>query len=192
MKVQKTESKPPPLHHPSAAAAQKSAAKAKGVEFLPWGQLSSGQKMGRIGAFAGALVVVFFFIRGILGGLHPSRPGAAPAPEAAPAAPEQEPMTPGDRKDGIESLCKVFNIYGMPKTDQDAADDAKNAGELFKLAGNQSPERSAFILSTLAKEFRSAHLSATDCAAAGTPLDTSDANIPFGGSNSAAQQHHAQ
>jgi hypothetical protein len=80
------------------------------------------------------------------------------------------PITEGDRKDGIESLCKVFQIYGLPANDHDASEAAKNAGELFKLAGNQSPERSAFILSTIVGEFRSGKLGKADCEAAGAPL----------------------
>lgn len=189
VKLQRPEVKaPPPLHHPSAAASKAAAGKAK-IEFLPWSQLSGGQKLARFGMIAFGLLLVFVLFRGILSMLHPATGPGAAAP-AAQSQPEQAAMTPGDRKDGIESLCKVFNIYGMPKTDSDAADDAKNAGELFKLAGNQSPERSAYILSTLAKEFRAGHLTTTDCSAAGTPLDTSDANIPFGGS-AAAQPGHS-
>lgn len=81
-------------------------------------------------------------------------------------------MTDSDRRDGIESLCKVFQIYGLPKNEQDAAGAAKNASELFKLAGNQSPERSLFILTTIVGEFRSGKLKDTDCAEAGAPIAT--------------------
>lgn len=81
-------------------------------------------------------------------------------------------MTEGDRKDGIESLCKVFQIYGLPKNDHDATEAARNAAELFKLAGNQSRERSTYILTTIVQEFRSRKLSQADCAEAGAPIAT--------------------
>lgn len=81
-------------------------------------------------------------------------------------------MTDGDRHDGIESLCKVFQIYGIPKNEKDAAGSAKNAAELFKLAGNQSPERTTYILTTIAEEFRSGKLKEPDCAQAGAPIGT--------------------
>ncbi len=86
-------------------------------------------------------------------------------------------MTEGDRKDGIESLCKVFQIYGIPKNEKDAAGAAKNAAELFKLAGNQSPERSMFILTAIAGEFRAGKLKGTDCAEAGAPIGTVENSV---------------
>jgi hypothetical protein len=46
---------------------------------------------------------------------------------------------------------------------------------LFKLAGNQSVERSSYILSTLAQQFRGGSLKPHDCADAGVPLTSSDA-----------------
>ena len=85
-------------------------------------------------------------------------------------------MTDGDRRDGIESLCKVFQIYGIPKSEQDATGAAKNAAELFKLAGNQSPERSMFILTTIAGQFRDGTLKAVDCAEAGAPIGSADSS----------------
>jgi hypothetical protein len=60
----------------------------------------------------------------------------------------------------------------LPKNDHDAAEAAHNAAELFKLAGNQSPERSTYILTTIAHEFRSGKLSGEDCAQAGAPIAT--------------------
>ncbi len=84
------------------------------------------------------------------------------------------PITEGDRKDGIQSLCKVFQIYGLPKNDHDAAEATRNAAELFKLAGNQPAERSAYILTTMVAEFRQGKLSQADCAEAGAPLPTTE------------------
>lgn len=104
---------------------------------------------------------------GGLGGTHRSASSTAPAADGSNA-----PITEGDRKDGIESLCKVFQIYGLPANDHDASEAAKNAGELFKLAGNQSPERSAYILGSIVSEFRSGKLGKSDCEAAGAALPT--------------------
>jgi hypothetical protein len=138
-----------------------------GFELLPWNELSGGQKAGRVVAGVVVLFLFFFLLRGFLhGGGATNRSASAPQGST-------DSMSDGDRKDGIESLCKVFQIYGIPKTDLDAAAAAKNAGELFKLAGNESPERSEFILTTIAGEFRSRKLTADDCAQAGAPLPTS-------------------
>ena len=84
-------------------------------------------------------------------------------------------MSESDRKDGIESLCKIFQIYGIPKNQQDAVGAAKNAAEMFKLAGNQSPERSRFILTAIAEDFRAGTLTGNDCAQAGAPIATAGA-----------------
>jgi len=142
-----------------------------GFELLPWSELSSAQKVGRSVAAVVALFLIFFFIRGILRGIGApiGTSGAAPSAQSSAA-----PITEGDRRDGIESLCKVFQIYGIPKSDHDAAEAARNAGELYKLSGNQSPERSAYILSTIAQEFRSGKLSQPDCAEAGAPIATTE------------------
>ncbi len=72
------------------------------------------------------------------------------------------PITDGDRKDGIESLCKVFQIYGLPKNDSGANEAVHNAVELFKLAGNQSPERSTYILTSIVGDFRGGKLGQAD------------------------------
>jgi hypothetical protein len=85
-------------------------------------------------------------------------------------------MSESDRRDGIESLCKIFQIYGVPKNQQDAIGSAKNAAEMFKLAGNQSPERSRFILTAIAEDFRAGNLTANDCAQAGAPISTAGAD----------------
>ncbi len=141
------------------------------VEWIPWGDLSAGQRLGRLGAILIAFFLVYFFLRGILRGVI-SRSGVR---QPAPVAETSEvPLTEGDRKDGIESLCKVFQIYGTPKKPADAAQSAKNAAELFKLAGNQSHGRSVFILSSLAREFQTRALRASDCAQAGVPLGIAD------------------
>jgi len=142
-----------------------------GFELIPWSELSSTQKAGRSIAVVVVLFMIFFFLRGILRGV--GAPGGTSA--TAPAAQSSgAPITEGDRKDGIESLCKVFQIYGIPKSDHDAAEAARNAGELYKLAGNQSPERSAYILSAIVQEFRKGKLSGPDCAQAGAPIATTE------------------
>ncbi len=112
------------------------------------------------------MLLIFFFLRTVLHGVGGSNESVS-QPQGS-----DVPMTDGDRRDGIESLCKVFQIYGIPKNEKDAAGSAKNAAELFKLAGNQSPERSMFILTTIAAEFREGKLKEADCAEAGAPLGT--------------------
>jgi len=92
---------------------------------------------------------------------------SGPAPLAEGSNP---PITEGDRRDGIESLCKVFQIYGLPKNDNGATEAVHNAVELFKLAGNQSPERSTYILTSIVAEFRGGKLGQADCAQAGAPI----------------------
>jgi len=111
-------------------------------------------------------IVVLAALRGI-GGMFSSRGG-----EHGLAEPNQEEavLSSSDRNDGLQSLCRVFQIYGIPKTDSDADAAAKNAAELFKLAGNQSPARSAEILNQVAHEFSTKKLTASDCAAAGQPV----------------------
>jgi zinc-ribbon domain len=143
-----------------------------GFELIPWSELSSAQRAGRSIAALVVLLLFFFLLRGILHGIGGSR-GTG---DNAPATGSHAPITQGDRKDGIDSLCKVFQIYGLPKSDHDATEAARNAAELFKLAGNQSPERSAYILTTIADEFQHGKLGQADCAEAGEPLPTSEAS----------------
>lgn len=142
-----------------------------GLEFIPWSDLTPGQRIGRVGAILIAVFLVYFFLRTILRGLLSRSPVAQPAPVSENS---QLPLSDADRKDGIESLCKVFQIYGMPKKPEDAAQSAKNASELFKLAGNQSHDRSLFILGALASEFQRNTLRGSDCAQAGVPLGIAD------------------
>jgi hypothetical protein len=143
-----------------------------GFELIPWSELSATQKMGRsVFAFVG-LLLVFFFFRTIIRGM-----GGSGASRDVPAAQSSNaPITDSDRKDGIESLCKVFQIYGLPKNDNDATEAAHNAGQLFKLAGNQPPERSEYILTSIVGEFRGGKLGASDCEEAGAPIATNQAN----------------
>ncbi len=141
-----------------------------GFELIPWSELSPAQRAGRSIAAGVVLLLIFFLVRGMWRGLGGSMWGSSGTASSAQGS--GAPVSEGDRKDGIESLCKVFQIYGLPKTDQDAAEAARNAAELFKLAGNQSPERSAYILTTIAHEFRSGKLSQSDCAEAGAPIAT--------------------
>jgi hypothetical protein len=156
----------PVIHTPAPSDAGKG--KGGGFELLPWSELSGSQRMGRSIAALVFLFLVFFFFRTIIRGIGASgTSGNVPSAQSTGA-----PITPGDRRDGIESLCKVFQIYGLPKTDRDATEAAHNAGELFKLAGNQSPERSAYILNSIVQEFRGGKLSQSDCAEAGAPLAT--------------------
>jgi hypothetical protein len=134
-----------------------------GIELLPWNKLSSTQKAGRALAIIIGLFLIFFFLRGILRGIGSSSPGAPPQQAADSAA-----INDSDRSDGIESLCKVFQIYGLPRNEQDAAASVKNASQL----SNKSPERSTFILTTVAGDFRTGKLKEDDCAQVGHPLKT--------------------
>jgi hypothetical protein len=144
-----------------------------GFELLPWSELSASQRAGRAVAGIVLLFMIFFFLRGIFRDVTGSHGSSAPAPAAEGS---NAPITEGDRKDGIESLCKVFQIYGLPKNDKDAAEAAHNAAELFKLAGNQSPERSSYILTSIVGEFRGGKLGQPDCAQAGAPIPTNPAD----------------
>jgi hypothetical protein len=146
-----------------------------GFELIPWSELSPGQRAGRIAAAVVVLLLISFFLRGILRSLVGSRASSEPAPVADGA---NAPITDGDRRDGIESLCKVFQIYGLPKNDSGATEAVHNAAELFKLAGNQSPERSTYILTSIVGEFRAGQLGETDCAQAGAPIPTNPAESP--------------
>lgn len=143
-----------------------------GFELLPWSELSASQRAGRLIAVGVLLFLIFFFLRGMLRGIG-GRVTSEPEPSAQGS---NAPITEGDRKDGIESLCKVFQIYGLPKNDHDATEAARNAGELFKLAGNQSAERSEYILTTIVGEFRGGKLGQADCEQAGAPIPTTEEN----------------
>jgi hypothetical protein len=145
-----------------------------GFELLPWSELSSGQRAGRVAAGAIVLFLILFFLRGMLHSVGGSR-ASAPALSADGS---NAPITDGDRKDGIESLCKVFQIYGLPKNDSGANEAVHNAVELFKLAGNQSPERSTYILSAIVGDFRSGKLGQADCAQAGAPIPVNASDTP--------------
>jgi hypothetical protein len=137
-----------------------------GIELIPWNKLSSTQKAGRALAVVIVLFLGFFFLRGIFRGIAPSRPGAPSTPDLDAAS-----ISDSDRGDGIESLCKVFQIYGLPKNEQDAAASVKNATQL----SNKSPERSTAILTSVAQDFRAGKLKEDDCAQAGHPLKTAGA-----------------
>jgi hypothetical protein len=145
-----------------------------GFELLPWSELSAGQRAGRIAAGAIVLFLILFFLRGMLHSLWGS--GASVSAPAADGS--NAPITDGDRKDGIESLCKVFQIYGLPKNENGATEAVHNAAELYKLAGNQSPERSTYILNTIVGDFRSGKLGRDDCAQAGAPIAVNPSDTP--------------
>jgi len=132
--------------------------------------------MGRAVAIAVVVLVFLVLVRTLLSSLGSSHGGGGETAATGASA----PITEGDRKDGIESLCKVFQIYGLPRNDHDATDAAKNASELFKLAGNQSPERSTYILNSIVQDFRSGKLGKSDCEAAGAPLPTEEPNSDAG------------
>ena len=132
--------------------------------------------MGRLVAIAVALFLFIVLIRVLLSSLTGLR-GASGAPSAEGS---NAPISGDDRKDGIESLCKVFQIYGLPHNDRDATEAAKNASELFKLAGNQSPERSSYILGSIVQDFRAGKLGKADCEASGAPLPTEEPNSDAG------------
>lgn len=140
--------------------------KRKGIELIPWSELTPGQKAGRGAVIAVVLIVVLAGLRGI-GGMFSNR-GASRTP-AEPSA-DTAVLSASDRSDGIQSLCRVFQIYGIPKSDADADAAAKNAAELFKLSGNQSPARSAVILDQIAREFADKKLTGSDCSAIGQPV----------------------
>jgi hypothetical protein len=142
-----------------------------GFEWIPWSELSPGQRAGRSVALVVAVLVILFLLRGMLRGVVGGGGTAATAPSAQSAS----ALSEADRKDGIESLCKVFQIYGLPKNDKDASEAASNAAELYKLSGNQSPERSAYILNAVVAEFRAGKLAQPDCAEAGYPLPVTEA-----------------
>ena len=126
--------------------------------------------------------MVFFFLRGILRDLTGSRGNSAPAPSAEGS---NAPITEGDRKDGIESLCKVFQIYGLPKNDKDAAEAAHNAAELFKLAGNQSPERSSYILTSIVESSAAANWASPTARKRERPIPTNATDTPDSSSTDA-------
>jgi hypothetical protein len=142
-----------------------------GIEWIPWSELSAGQKVGRLLVTVIVLVLGFAVIRIALD-FALAKKGA---PRNPVASVDTAPLTASDRTDGVQSLCKVFQIYGMPRTPADADAAAKNAQQLFKLAGNESPGRSAFILSAIAHEFQRGKLKASDCTAAGEPVSAQGA-----------------
>ena len=165
----------PETRTPTASSSGGGGKKGKGgFELLPWSELSAGQRAGRVAAGAIVLFLILFFLRGMLRSVG----GSGASVPAISADGSNAPITDGDRKDGIESLCKVFQIYGLPKNDSGANEAVHNAVELFKLAGNQSPERSTYILSAIVGDFRSGKLGQADCAQAGAPIPVNASDTP--------------
>jgi hypothetical protein len=146
-----------------------------GIEWIAWEDLSGGQKIGRMATIAVLVLVVFILARGVLRKIRPAAPERVAAPAPASQSPEIA-LSDIDRRDGIASLCKVFQIYGVPASDQDATKAAQNAAQLFKLADHQKPERSLYILNAVAHEFSSGKLKGADCTTAGEPLPAADSS----------------
>jgi hypothetical protein len=137
--------------------------KGGGIELLPWSELSVGQKGVRAAAGVVVLLLIVFFMSGVLRNVGGSNQNAA-------SQSSEGPLTNNDREDGIASLCKVYQIYGIPKDQEKAVGSAKYAASMFKLGDDQSPERSFFILTMIAGEFSAGKLSDQDCAEVGEPL----------------------
>ena len=156
---------------------------------MPWSALTPAQKAGRAAVILVIVIVVLAALRGVAGML-PGRGGSVQSP--AGVAQTEVVLSDADRKDGLQSLCRVFQIYGIPKSDAEADAAAKNAAALFKLGSNQPTERSAVILDRVAHEFSAKQLTAADCAAAGQPVkavstDESSGLAPGVGSGSSGK-----
>ncbi len=143
-----------------------------GIEWIPWNELSGGQKAARALVILVVVAIFAVLIRGALNAVMPMLK-SAPLDEAKAALSEE------DRKDGIVSLCKVFQIYGIPKNETEARTAARNAADLFKLAGNRTADRGLYIFDSLSMEFSSKRLTAQDCAAAGVPLEEAASPAPL-------------
>ena len=153
---------PPPLPPPKSDG---------GFQWIPWGQLTSGQRLGRAIAIAVAALVVFLIgrsiVRVVAGGNSTAVTSPAQSGKALPPG-----MSDVDHASAIVSLCKVFQIYGMPKDDNDAYATAKNASEMFKTVGDHDQEASMGLFTAVATEFSSGRLTEKDCAAVGQPMPT--------------------
>lgn len=154
----------PPLQSPPLSSGR------RGIERIPPSALGSSHLLGRAIAALAVVIVLLVLTRGLLTLL--SSGGGAPATGQPAAQSQNTALTDADRKNGVVSLCKVFQIYGVPKDDREAISAARNATELFKLAGNQTTDGSLYILDTLAREFSSGKLKGQDCTTAGEPLPT--------------------
>lgn len=137
--------------------------KGRGIELLPWSELSARQKGGRVAAGLVVSLLMFSLMCAVLRDVGPSNQSVAPQRSDG-------PLTDNDRTDGIASLCKVFQIYGIPKDRKNVVGSVKNAASMFKLGDDQSPERSSLILTLIAAEFSAGKLSDQDCAEVGEPL----------------------
>ena len=136
-----------------------------------WSEFSPEEKVGTLISLPLVVLFLVLFFGGMLNGLTGER-GANEG-----ASPEERwnaPITKSDRKEGIESLCKVFQIYGLPKNAKDATEAAHKAADLFELASNQSPERNDYILTSLVGQFRGGKLTQSDCEQVGAPLPTTE------------------
>jgi hypothetical protein len=131
----------------------------KGIQWIPWSELTGGQKAGRTIAAMLALLVILFLLRMFLGGAK--SPGETVVTTNAQSS--EPPLTAADRADGLASICPTIKIYGVPKNDDEALNVANHSEDLFKLPGDRSVERSIFILTALAREFQSGSLAMTAC-----------------------------
>ncbi|MDO8431689.1 MAG: hypothetical protein Q7S58_04680 [Candidatus Binatus sp.] len=154
-----------PIKRATPIQAGRAAKSSGGIEWIPWSEMSAGQKAGRATAILLALLMILFLLRMFLGGAKSSiKTMISASPQ-----PSESPLTDADRADGLVSICQTVKIYGIPKDDNEAADVARHSEDLFKLPGNRNFERSIFILTTLAREFQSGALTMSACPQQSTP-----------------------
>jgi len=131
----------------------------RAIEWIAWSELTAGQKAGRLIATLLLLLMIFFLLRSIFGRVgSPGESRAVANPRST-----ESPLTGEERADGLASLCPTIGIYGIPQDDTAAVEVARHADDLFKMAGNRPPERSIFILTTLARGFQNGALKSSDC-----------------------------
>jgi hypothetical protein len=150
---------PPPLKRVAPVQTAPASKPNKGIEWIPWSELSGGQKAGRAIAALLAALVIAYLLRTFLGGAK-SPVGTSIAPNSQPT---EQPLTAQDRVDGLASICPTLKIYGIPKNDDEALNVARHSEDLFKLPGDRTVEHSTSILTALAHEFQSGSLSMNAC-----------------------------
>ena len=159
--VHKVVFSPPPLAAKRIGPIQSAPPKpSKGIQWIPWSELSGGQKAGRAIAAMLAVVAILFLLRTFLGRLK--LPGDQTVATTT-AQSSEPPLTAADRADGLASICPTIKIYGLPKNDDEALNVANHSEDLFKLPGDRSVARSIFILTSLAHEFQRGSLAMSAC-----------------------------